>query len=144
MALRLEDVFGLSAGPRGLVLTGLGVAGLATARLVGSGVDRIGPRRSVLLGAAATSPSVGVATQLVLVGVNVLVLRSSPVNRAGSMSLVQAIRFGGGSLAPVVFTPLYDVTVAGPFLLAAVTVAVVIPVALPRAQGPSTANNARA
>ena len=75
----------------------------------------------------------GVATQLVLVGVNVLVLRSSPVNRGGSMSLVQAIRFGGGSLAPVVH-PLYDVTAAGALLLAAVIVAVVIPVALPRAQ----------
>jgi MFS family permease len=135
------------------VLTGLGVAGLATARLVGSGVDRIGPQRSVLLGAAAgivvlvgvgLAPTVGlvaaawalggVATQLLLVGVNVLVLRSSPVNRAGSMSLVQAIRFGGGSLAPVVFTPLYNVTAAGAFLLAAVMVAVVIPVTLPRAQ----------
>ena len=132
VALRLEDVFALSAGARGLVLTGLGVAGLATARLVGSGADRIGPRRSVLLGAAAgivvlvgvgLAPTVGlvaaawalggVATQLVLVGVNLLVLRSSPVNRGGSMSLVQAIRFGGGSLAPVVFTPLYGVATGG-------------------------------
>jgi hypothetical protein len=76
----------------------------------------------------------GVATQLLLVGVNVLVLRSSPVNRGGSMSLVQAIRFGGGSLAPVVFIPLYAITAAGAFLLAAVVVAVVIPVALPRAR----------
>ena len=74
----------------------------------------------------------GIATQLVLVGVNMLVLRASPVNRGGSMSLVQAIRFGGGSLAPVVFTPLYDATVAGAFLLAAVAVAVLIPLALPR------------
>ena len=84
----------------------------------------------------------GVATQLVLVGVNLLVLRSSPVNRGGSMSLVQAIRFGGGSLAPVVFTPLYGVAPASTFLLAAAVVAVVIPVALP--QGPSTPSSARA
>jgi len=161
VALRLEDDFALSAGARGLVLTGLGVAGLATARLVGSGADCIGPRRSVLIGAAVgivvlvgvgLAPTVGlvaaawalggVATQLVLVGVNLLVLRSSPVNRGGSMSLVQAIRFGGGSLAPVVFTPLYDVTAAGAFLLAALVVAVVIPVALP--QEPSTPSSARA
>ena len=153
VALRLEDAFALSAGTRGLVLTGLGVAGLVTARLVGSGADRIGPRRSVLIGAAVgvavlvgvgLAPTVGlvaaawalggVSTQLVLVGVNLLVLRSSPVNRGGSMSLVQAIRFGGGSLAPVVFTPLYGVAPAGAFLLAAVVVAVGIPLALPRPQ----------
>jgi len=47
---------------------------------------------------------------------------------------VQAIRFGGGSLAPVVFTPLYGVAPASAFLLAAVVVAVGIPLALPRAQ----------
>jgi len=47
---------------------------------------------------------------------------------------VQAIRFGGGSLAPVVFTPLYGVAPAGAFLLAAVVVAVGIPLALPRPQ----------
>ncbi|MBV9920218.1 MAG: MFS transporter [Pseudonocardia sp.] len=166
VALRLEDVFGLSSGQRGLVLTGLGVAGIATARLVGAGADRVGPQRSVLLGAAAgivvlvgvgLAPTVGlvaaawalggIATQLVLVGVNLLVLRSSPVNRGGSMSLVQAIRFGGGSLAPVAFTPVYDATMAGAFLLAAALVAVVIPVALPRSagpQGPSTTSSARA
>jgi MFS family permease len=156
VALRLEDAFGLSSATRGLVLTALGVAGLATARVVGAGVDRIGPRRSVLLGTAAgvvvlvgvgLGPTVGlvtaawalggIATQLVLVGVNVLVLRSSPVNRGGSMSLVQAIRFGGGSLAPVVFTPLYDASAAGAFLVAAAVVAVVTPVALPRQPGES-------
>jgi len=138
------------------VLTGLGVAGIATARLVGAGADRVGPQRSVLLGAAAgivvlvgvgLAPTVGLvaaawalggmATQLVLVGVNLLVLRSSPVNRGGSMSLVQAIRFGGGSLAPVVFTPLYDATMAGAFLLAATVLAVVTPLALPHPQGES-------
>ncbi|MDN5748809.1 MAG: MFS transporter, partial [Pseudonocardia sp.] len=48
VALRLEDEFALGSGARGLVLTGLGAAGLLTARLVGGEVDRIGPRRSVL------------------------------------------------------------------------------------------------
>ena len=51
VALRLEEQFALGAGARGLVLTGLGVAGLLSARLVGAGVDAIGARRSVLLGA---------------------------------------------------------------------------------------------
>jgi MFS family permease len=152
VALRLEDAFGLSSGARGLVLTGLGVAGLLTARAVGSGVDRVGPRRCVLLGTlvgvlvlagVALAPSVwmitaawaagGVATQLVLVGVNALVLRSSPVNPGGSMSVVQAIRFGGGSLSPVVFAPIYHAVGAAAFLLAAAVVAVVTPLALPRA-----------
>jgi MFS family permease len=35
VAFRLEDAFGLGSGLRGLVLTGYGVAGLLTARLVG-------------------------------------------------------------------------------------------------------------
>lgn len=166
VALRLEDTFGLSAGPRGLVLTALGVAGLLTARVIGAGVDRVGPRRTVLLGTAVgvvvlvgvgLAPTVwlvtvawavgGIATQLVLVGVNALVLRSSPVNQGGSMSVVQAIRFGGGSLSPVVFTPIYHAAATGAFLLAAAVVAVVTPLALPRPgpdQGPRTASSARA
>lgn len=166
VALRLQDVFGLSAGPRGFVLTALGVAGLLTARAVGAGVDRVGPRRSVLLGTAvgvvvlvgvAFAPSVwlvtaawavgGIATQLVLVGVNALVLGGSSPNRGGSVSVVQAIRFGGGSLSPVVFTPVYHASAAGAFLVAAAVVGVVTPLALPRRaadQGPSTASSARA
>jgi MFS family permease len=52
VALRLEEEFGVGAGARGLLLTSLGIAGLLTARLVGGGIDRIGARRSVLLGAA--------------------------------------------------------------------------------------------
>lgn len=166
VALRLQDAFGLSAGPRGLVLTGLGVAGLLTARAVGAGVDRVGPRRSVLLGTAvgvvvlvgvALAPTLwlltvawavgGVATQLVLVGVNALVLRGSGANKGGSVSVVQAIRFGGGSLSPVAFTPVYHSAATGAFLLAAAIVGVVTPLALPRGapdQGPSTASSARA
>src|SRR5690348_13919891 len=42
VALRLEEGFGLDAGARGLVLTGMGVAGLVSAPFVGRGVDRIG------------------------------------------------------------------------------------------------------
>lgn len=126
VALRLGEEFALGAGARGLVLTGLGVTRLLTARLVGGGVDLVGPRRSILLGTAlgafvvvgvGLAPQVwmvaavwalgGVATQLVLVGVNATVLRSSAANPGGSMSVVQAVRFGGGALSPVVITPVY-------------------------------------
>lgn len=150
VALRLEAEFALGAGARGLVLTGLGVAGLLTARLVGGGVDRIGARRSVLLGAGlgvfvvvvtGVAPAVwlvaaawavaGVATQLVLVGVNALVLGTSDGNAGGSMSVVQAVRFGGGALAPVALTPVYGADPVAAFLVPAVLLAVAVPVALP-------------
>lgn len=157
VALRLEEEFALGAGARGLVLTGLGVAGLLSARLVGGGVDRVGPRRSVLLGAGLGAlvvvgvgllPAVwmvtaawalgGVATQLVLVGVNALVLRSSTQNPGGSMSVVQAVRFGGGAVSPVVITPIYVADPLAGFLLPATLLAVVVPAVLPRGRDPST------
>jgi MFS family permease len=155
VALRLEEEFGLSAGARGLVLTGLGVAGLLTARLVGGRVDRIGAWRSVLLGAAIGSLVVvgvglapvvwlvavawalgGVATQLVLVGVNAMVLRSATENPAGSMSTVHAVRFGGAALSPVVLTPVYHADPVAGFLLPAVLLAVAVPTILPRTAAP--------
>jgi MFS family permease len=151
VALRLEDEFAATAGTRGLVLTGLGVAGLLTARLVGSLVDRVGPRRCVLIGAGLGGVLVvgvglapvlwlvavlwtvgGVATQLVLVGVNALVLGSSAGNPGGSMSTVQAVRFGGGGLAPVAVTPLYAADPVAGFLLPAALLLVAVPLALPR------------
>jgi MFS family permease len=151
VALRLEDQFGAGAGPRGTVLTAAGVAGLLTARLVGGGVDRIGARRGVLLGGAlgalvvagaGLAPTVwlvalvwavgGVATQLVLVGVNAMVLGSAPENRGGATSAVQAVRFGGGALSPVAFTPIYHADPLAGFLVPAVLLAAVLPAALPR------------
>jgi predicted MFS family arabinose efflux permease len=151
VALRLEEQFALGAGGRGLVLTGLGVAGLLSARLVGGGVDSIGARRSVLLGTGlgvlvvvgvALAPTVwlvaavwtvgGVATQLVLVGVNALVLRSAVDNPGGSMSVVQAVRFGGGALSPVAITPIYHADPVVGFLVPAALLAVAVPIALPR------------
>lgn len=163
VALRLEEAFGLGSGPRGLVLTGLGVAGLLTARIVGGAVDRIGPRRAVLVGAATgvvvvvgvgTAPAVwmvaavwalgGVATQLVLVGVNALVLRDTGGNAGGSMSVVQALRFGGGALAPPALTPLYATDPLTAFLLPAALLAAVVPVALPRSRDEPPAPTPRA
>ena len=151
VALRLEEEFGIGAGPRGLVLTGLGVAGLLTARLVGGGVDRIGARRSVLLGSGigvlvvlgvGLLPTVwlvalawavgGVATQLVTVGVNAMVLGSATHNRGGAVSMVQAVRFGGAALSPVVVIPIYHAEPLAGFLVPATLLAVAVPLALPR------------
>jgi len=156
VGFRLEDDFALSAGPRGLVLTAMGVAGMLTARLVGGGVDRVGARRSVLLGAglgaavvvgAGVAPAVwlvtalwavgGAASQLVLVGVNALVLRSSGENPGGSVSVVQAVRFGGGSLTPVAITPIYHADPLAGFLVPAALLVGVVPLVLPR-QGSRT------
>jgi MFS family permease len=150
VALRLEEAFAIGAGPRGLVLTAAGIAGLLTARLVGGGVDRIGRRRSVLLGAGCgalvvvgvgTLPAVwtvalawalgGVATQLLLVGVNALVLGSER-NRGGAVSVVQAVRFGGGALSPMVIIPIYHADPLAGFLVPAVLLAAAVPAALPR------------
>jgi MFS family permease len=150
VALRLEDAFGVSSAQRGLVLTGMGLVGLLSARLVGSLVDRVGGRRCILIGAGLGAALVlaigvapaaavvavlwavgGVATQLVLVGVNALVLRSGATNRGGSMSVVQAVRFGGGALAPAVVTPLYAAEPVAGFLLPAVLLALVVPLTLP-------------
>ena len=150
VALRLEEAFGVGAAQRGLVLTGMGVVGLLSARLVGAFIDRAGARRCVLLGAGlgaglvlgiglAPAPAVvtvlwaagGIATQLVLVGVNAIVLVAGAANRGGTMSVVQAVRFGGGALAPAVVTPLYAVAPVAGFVLPALLLALVVPLALP-------------
>jgi len=128
----------------------MGVVGLLSARLVGAFIDRAGARRCVLLGAGlgaglvlgiglAPAPAVvtvlwaagGIATQLVLVGVNAIVLVAGAANRGGTMSVVQAVRFGGGALAPAVVTPLYAVAPVAGFVLPALLLALVVPLALP-------------
>jgi MFS family permease len=151
VAIRLEEAFDVPAGQRGLVLTGLGIVGLLSARLVGGAVDRIGPRRTVLIGAGlgtfvvvgvGLAPAVwavaaiwavgGLAGQLVLVGINALTLAPGRENASGAMSVVQAVRFGGGSLAPVVITPIYHADPLAAFLVPAAVIAVTVPLALPR------------
>lgn len=136
VALRVEDAFGVGAALRGALLTGFGVCGLLTARLVGSGVDRFGPgvtvrvgavAGAVLVGAVGVLPSViavaavwalaGAAAQLVLVGVNTLVLRGAT---AGGVSVVQAGRFLGASAAPAVFLAPYHLSPVAGFGLAGV------------------------
>jgi predicted MFS family arabinose efflux permease len=136
VALRVEDAFTLGAGLRGALLTGFGVAGLLTARLVGAGVDRIGPRVTIRLGAvlgavlvaavgllpsalavAAVWALAGAAAQLVLVGVNTLVLRGST---AGGVSVVQSGRFLGAAASPALFLGAYHYSPVAGFGLAGV------------------------
>ncbi|GGG10040.1 MFS transporter [Rhodococcoides trifolii] len=150
LAFRAEDDFGLSPGLRGLLLTGFGAAGIVAARPVGGLIDRIGPRRTIVIGAvggaaliaAAGTVNVvivvgivwaiaGVASQFVLVGVNAAVLGASGPNRGGSVSVVQAFRFTGAALAPLALTPVYQVHPAAAFLVPAALLAVIAPLVMP-------------
>ncbi|GAA3628141.1 putative MFS family arabinose efflux permease [Lentzea atacamensis] len=127
VAFRLDDVFGLGAGERGLLLTGFGIVGFLTARQVGKAIDRFGAATTVVVGAtlgagliaaAGTTPVVaivvlawaltGAAAQGVLVSINALVLQSENANRGGSVSVVQSLRFMGAAAAPLAFVPLYQ------------------------------------
>lgn len=155
VALRMQDVFGLSAGPRGLLLTGFGVSGVVFARVAGAAIDRVGARRCVLLGGLAggvlvagvgLSPSLpllavlwagaGVASQFVLVGLNALVLAFAPADRrGGAVSVVQALRFLGGGAAPTVVTPVYAAIPVAGFLLPAALLVAALPL-VPRLPKP--------
>ncbi|WP_433788150.1 MFS transporter [Actinomycetospora sp. CA-101289] len=136
VALRVEDAFTLGAGLRGALLTGFGIVGLLTARLVGAGVDRVGPRVTIRAGAvlgavlvaavgllpsaiavAAVWALAGAAAQLVLVGVNTLVLRGGT---AGGVSVVQAGRFLGASASPALFLGAYHLSPVAGFGLAGI------------------------
>jgi MFS family permease len=153
VAFRLGDGFGLSAGQRGLVLTGFGIAGILTARLVGRAVDRFGARRCVLVGSAvgavllvavATLPSLwavgllwaltGACSQGVVVGVHALVLTGESSNRGGSVSVVQSLRFLGGALSPAAFVPLYHLDPLLAFGVPAALLVLVPPLVLQRQQ----------
>ncbi|WP_425569486.1 MFS transporter [Pseudonocardia yuanmonensis] len=159
VALRLVDVFTLDAGPRGLALTGLGAMGIVTARLVGAGVDRLGARPCVLVGAVsggvllagvglapvlwlvvACWALAGISSQLILVGVNALVLSREGGNRGGAVSVVQSIRFFGAAASPAALPPVYHADPLAGFLVPAGVLALVTPLALPRsAPGDRTA-----
>ncbi|WP_260172214.1 MFS transporter [Amycolatopsis bartoniae] len=136
VAFRVDDAFALGPGARGLVLTAFGFAGFATARLVGSAADRFGSRTAVcaglLLGAVAVGaigvvgslPLVvvawaagGLCSQLILVGVNALVLGGEANGRGGAISVVTALRFLGMSASPAAFTGLYRHDAALGFLV---------------------------
>ncbi|MEU6641628.1 MFS transporter [Saccharomonospora sp. NPDC046836] len=146
VAFRLEDAFGLGSGLRGLVLTGFGVAGFLTARLVGAVADRYGSRLAAATGLLAGAvlllavglveslPVVavswalgGVCAQLVLVAVNTTVLSSTERGRGGAISVVQAMRFLGMAAAPAVFIVPYDISAALGFAIPAALLVLVTP-----------------
>ncbi|WP_231641785.1 MFS transporter [Nocardia sp. NRRL S-836] len=138
VAFRLDDVFGLGAGERGLLLTGFGIVGFLTARHIGKAIDRFGATTTVVVAAAlggglvaavGTAPLAavavlawaltGAAAQGMLVSVNALVLQSENANRGGSVSVVQSLRFMGAAAAPLAFVPLYQAHPLAGFLVPA-------------------------
>lgn len=158
VAFRVNDLFALAPGVRGLVLTAYGIAGFVAARLVGAASDRFGPRAALtsglLLGAVAIAsiglfpslPAValawavgGVCGQLVLVGINAIVLGSGGSGRSGAISVVTSLRFLGMAASPAVFTGLYHQSPELSFLVAAgVLASTVLLVALPpRSENPA-------
>lgn len=149
VAFRVDDGFGLSAGGRGLLLTGFGIVGMLTAGLVGRLIERTGARPAVLvgglvgavpvalIGVLAWLPAIAVLwalagffAQFIQVGLNALVLTGDGANPAGAVSVVQAFRFVGAALSPVALTPVYHLSAAAGFLLPAILLAVVTPAAL--------------
>jgi ABC-type antimicrobial peptide transport system permease subunit len=149
VAFRTDDAFGLSAGARGLLLTAFGVVGMLTAGLVGRLIERTGARTGALVGGVAGAlpvaliglvpwlPAVallwamsGFFAQFLQVGLNALTLTGTGPNPAGAVSVVQAFRFFGASLSPVVFTPVYHASSALGFLLPAALLVTVTPLAL--------------
>ncbi|SDD36624.1 MFS transporter [Rhodococcus tukisamuensis] len=151
IAFRAEDAFGLEPASRGLLLTGFGIVGMLVARPVGDLIDRYGARTAVLVGSIGGAATViasglvgslavvavawalaGAASQLVLVGVNASILAGTGANRGGAVSVVQAFRFGGGALAPLLLTPLYSVSPAAAFLVPTTALAVLAPLLMPR------------
>lgn len=156
VAFRLEDAFGLGSGLRGLVLTGYGVAGFVTARLVGTASDRYGPRLAGLVGlvlgagllvtigvsgalpvAAISWALGGVCGQLVIVAVNATVLGGKERGRGGAISLVQAMRFLGMAAAPALFTAPYHASPALGFGIPAALLLLVLPFVVSLARRPS-------
>ncbi|WP_255734514.1 MFS transporter [Pseudonocardia sp. WMMC193] len=151
VALRLADVFDLDAGPRGLVLTGLGVVGILTARVAGSAVGRFGGRGCVIAGAALGGallagvglvPLVGLVavlwalagfpSQLLVVGVNSLVLGGAGTRGGGPISVVQSLRFFGAAASPIALPPVYHADPAAAFLAPAALLVAAVPALVPR------------
>ncbi|QFU90654.1 MFS transporter [Amycolatopsis sp. YIM 10] len=147
VAFRLEDVFELSSGPRGLALTVFGAAGFLTARLSGAYADRFGPVAALatgllgggavvaVLGLAGSLPVLvaawaagGVVAQLISVGTNTLVITRAGAARNGAISVVQALRFLGMACSPLAFTGLYHADPRLAFLVPAAVLVAATPI----------------
>lgn len=132
--LYLRDEFGTGATLTGVILAIFGLAGLATGRWSGSLMDRYGRLKiggfahlvfgvfasligvTALIGGAvglglvvlflALAGSASTATRAV---VQQLAVTSAPTNRSGATSVMLACQFGGASLAPLLWVPIYEI-----------------------------------
>jgi MFS family permease len=155
VAVLAADDFGLGSVLRGVLLAGFGVAGILMGRLAGNWVDRYGRVPVACVGVAASSllvaslgfaPSAvglgalwfvaGLGSTLVWAGINTLAVEAVPDNRAGGTSVISAFRFAGNAAAPLMWLPLYHADhrlgFLGAGVLAAVTVAFILPLRVPR------------
>ncbi|TRW45824.1 MFS transporter [Georgenia yuyongxinii] len=144
VALFAEETLGSGSAERGLILMSGGVASLLLSPLIGAALDRWGPMRvaglalgvstacvalvpstatsAVVLsalwaGATAGAQGVGVAINKYVLG--------TPGGQA-TISFVQAFRFLGMGLAPLVLLPAHQEAVGAGFYLAAALVAVAL------------------
>ena len=136
LALYVGDRFDADPALRGVVVMAGGFTSFIFARWVGSLADRFGARMVIaggLVVAAAAFVGIGVMPSLILVAVlwgvavlaaqgtqisiNVLTLRAP--GGAQILSTVQAFRFYGNALTPLVFLPIYSAAGAWVFAVAA-------------------------
>lgn len=136
LALYVGDRFDADPALRGVVVMAGGFTSFIFARWVGSLADRFGARMVIaggLVVAAVAFIGIGVMPSLILVAVlwgvavlaaqgtqisiNVLTLRAP--GGAQILSTVQAFRFYGNALTPLVFLPIYSAAGAWVFAVAA-------------------------
>ncbi|WP_038593211.1 MFS transporter [Corynebacterium imitans] len=136
LALYVGDRFDADPALRGVVVMAGGFTSFIFARWVGSLADRLGARVVIaggLVVAAVAFIGIGVMPSLILVAVlwgvavlaaqgtqisiNVLTLRSP--GGAQILSTIQAFRFYGNALTPLVFLPIYGAAGAWVFAVAA-------------------------
>jgi MFS family permease len=145
VALRAGDAFGLGPTERGLLLAVFGAAGVLAGRPAGGLVDRFGAVRLASAGAVVSAVALpfigfvdsvallalcwfaaGLGSSLIWAGLNTLMVRSAPANRAGAVSLVGAFKFAGSALAPVLLLPVYEIHEWLAFTVAAVLVVTLV------------------
>lgn len=137
------DAFGLDAPARGAVIMCGGLAAFVFSRSIGRLADRWGARRvlltSIVVGAIALliiplAPAVGLlaavwsittlAAQGMQMSINLSVLQSP--GGTSLISTVQAFRFYGSSLTPLILLPIYTTSATWAFWVPALVLAVIL------------------
>jgi MFS family permease len=148
VSLRADDAFSLGSTGRGLLLAAFGAAGMVFGRYGGHRSERLGPSRAAAIAAfgcalavapLGIAPSVvtlgllwffaGAMSALLWAGLNTLALEAVPANRGGAVSLFAAAKFSGTAVAPLVWLPVYHSSPALAFLVAAVVLTLIAPLA---------------